>query len=209
MNPSADTVRPVIQQMMFIYFLLIKQTVIFNFPNRNRIISTSWLNTLLCVHLKPINVIISYDPSAMSNLEAGFPLRCFQRLSIPNIATERSTRRQSSYTRGQFTSVLSYQKRLFSNIHACSRQETNLSHASTFYIPKNWKPLLLEGSDCNIFFYKKANIQSLRVPDFFNRNRLVKIAIPSVLSFASLRIFDPFAICWDFTEISQLYTQYF
>jgi len=24
-------------------------------------ISTSWLNTLLCVHLKPINVIISHE----------------------------------------------------------------------------------------------------------------------------------------------------
>ena len=65
--------------------------VIFNFPNRNRAISTSQLNTLLCLHLTPINVIISYGPQTISNLETGFPLRCFQRLSIPNIATEQST----------------------------------------------------------------------------------------------------------------------
>ncbi len=60
----------------------------FTFPNRNRVISTPRLNTLLCVHLEPINVIISYGPQTNSHLEAGFPLRCFQRLSIPNLATE-------------------------------------------------------------------------------------------------------------------------
>jgi hypothetical protein len=58
------------------------------FPNRNRTISTPRLNTLLCLHLVPINVIISYVSQTIPNLEAGFPLRCFQRLSIPNIATQ-------------------------------------------------------------------------------------------------------------------------
>ena len=36
--------------------------MIFTFPNRNRVISTPQLNTLLRLHLVPINVIISYDP---------------------------------------------------------------------------------------------------------------------------------------------------
>ncbi len=72
---------------LFIFYFL---RVICNFPNRNRAISTSRLNTLLCVHLKPINVIISYGPQTISYLKTGFPLRCFQRLSIPDIATEQS-----------------------------------------------------------------------------------------------------------------------
>ena len=56
---------------------------------RDRRISTSWLNTLLCVHLKPINVIISHGSQMIINLGVGFPLRCFQRLSIPDIAALR------------------------------------------------------------------------------------------------------------------------
>ena len=70
-----------------IYFLI----VVCKFLNRNRNISTSQLNALLRLHLKPINVIISHGSITIPNLEAGFPLRCFQRLSIPDIATEHST----------------------------------------------------------------------------------------------------------------------
>ncbi len=81
--------------------------VIFKFPNRNRLISTSRLSTLRCVHLKPINVIISHVSQTIPNLGVGFPLRCFQRLSIPNIATLRCPWQDSRYTRGSFTSVLS------------------------------------------------------------------------------------------------------
>src|SRR3989338_4448426 len=40
-------------------------------------------------------------------LELGFPLRCFQRLSYPNVATEQCSWRNSSYTRGSFFPVLS------------------------------------------------------------------------------------------------------
>ena len=40
----------------FLFFLI----VVCKFLNRNRNISTSQLNTLLCLHLKPINVIISH-----------------------------------------------------------------------------------------------------------------------------------------------------
>ena len=82
--------------------------VVFKFPNRNRVISTSRLNTLRCVHLKPINVIISHDPQTIPYLEAGFPLRCFQWLSIPDIVTRQCRGCDSRYARGQFIPVLSY-----------------------------------------------------------------------------------------------------
>ena len=74
---------------------------------QDRRISTSRLNTLRRVHLKPINVIISYG-STISNLGAGFPLICFQRLSNPNIATWQCHWRDNQNTRGSFIPVLSY-----------------------------------------------------------------------------------------------------
>ncbi len=65
------------------------------FPNRNRVISTPQLNILLYFHLVPINLIISQGPIMIPNLKVGFPLRCLQRLSIPNIATRRCRGRDS------------------------------------------------------------------------------------------------------------------
>ena len=43
-----------------------------------------------------------------SNLEVGFPLRCFQRLSLPNIATGQCHWHDNPNTRGSSTLVLSY-----------------------------------------------------------------------------------------------------
>ena len=77
------------------------------FPTGTRPISTPWLNTLLCVHLVPINLIISQG-TTIPHLRTGFPLRCFQRLSIPNIATLQCHGRDSRQTRGSFIRVLSY-----------------------------------------------------------------------------------------------------
>ena len=48
------------------------------------------------------------DKSERSNLGVGFPLRCFQRLSLPYIATLRCSRRHNRYTRGTSIPVLSY-----------------------------------------------------------------------------------------------------
>jgi len=56
----------------------------------------------------PINVVISHGPQTIPYLGVGFPLRCFQRLSVPNIATEQCRWYDSSQTRGSFISVLSY-----------------------------------------------------------------------------------------------------
>ena len=60
----------------------------------------------------------AYQPSGLlgasplagwkSHLEAGFPLRCFQRLSIPNVAKQRCTWRYNCHTRGSSVPVLSY-----------------------------------------------------------------------------------------------------
>ena len=84
-----------------------------NIGQASRPISTDRLNTLLHLHLPPINLIVSEEPSGifrygMSHLEVGFPLRCFQRLSDPSIATERYRWRDNSYTRGSSVPVLSY-----------------------------------------------------------------------------------------------------
>src|SRR3954467_13221093 len=51
--------------------------------SRPRAISTGPLNTLLCLHVPPINVVVSHGPYSLKgdgkpHLEVGFPLRCFQ-----------------------------------------------------------------------------------------------------------------------------------
>ncbi len=49
-------------------------------------ISTPRLKTLLFLHLEPINPVIFRESITMSNLEEGFPLRCFQRLSFSKLS---------------------------------------------------------------------------------------------------------------------------
>ena len=74
----------------------------------SRAISTARLNTLLRLHLQPINVVVYNDPQGKSNLVAGFALRCFQRLSLPDADTQRCAWRHNWYTGGQSITVLSY-----------------------------------------------------------------------------------------------------
>ena len=50
-------------------------------------ISTARLNVLPRVHLQPIDVVVYHGMNGTPNLRESFPLRCFQRLSRPNIAT--------------------------------------------------------------------------------------------------------------------------
>ena len=78
-----------------------------------RPISTARLKRLHALHLPPINAVVSCGPSGTlrcgrSHLGRGFPLRCFQRLSLPDIATLRCPWRDNRYTSGQSTPVLSY-----------------------------------------------------------------------------------------------------
>src|SRR5207244_6288156 len=75
-----------------------------------RAISTGQLNTLRCVHLRPINLVIYEGPSGglrpgRSHLQAGFALSCLQLLSLPVIATEQCAWRHSSHTSGASTPV--------------------------------------------------------------------------------------------------------
>ena len=61
-------------------------------------LSTWWSATTLQGDLVP----------GRSHLQARFPLRCFQRLSLPNIATQQCLWRDNWYTSGTSTPVLSY-----------------------------------------------------------------------------------------------------
>lgn len=76
-------------------------------------ISTSQLHTLPCFHIWPINPVIYWGPLTpegvwISHLEAGFPLRCFQRLSLPDVANQPCSWQNNWHTRGQSIPVLSY-----------------------------------------------------------------------------------------------------
>ena len=76
-----------------------------------RPISTGKLNTLLCLHTRPINQVVflgSYHFCGKSHLEAGFTLRCFQRLSHPNLAIQPCHWRDNWCTIGLSIPVLSY-----------------------------------------------------------------------------------------------------
>ena len=57
--------------------------MIFTFPNRNRVISTPLLNTLLRLHIVPINVIISYDPIRNLILKLASLLDAFRGYPFP------------------------------------------------------------------------------------------------------------------------------
>src|SRR5659263_2003 len=76
-----------------------------------RPISTGPLRTLLHLHFRPINQVVylvPYHCCGKSHLEVGFTLRCFQRLSHPNVATQLCHGRDNWYTIGLSIPVLSY-----------------------------------------------------------------------------------------------------
>src|ERR1700729_776771 len=74
----------------------------------NRTISTGKLRTLHHFHTRPINVGVYHGSQGNARFEVGFPLRCFQRLSRPYIATLHCRWRDNCSTRGTFIPVLSY-----------------------------------------------------------------------------------------------------
>ena len=77
-----------------------------------RLISTGQLNTSLHLHLRPINDIVYVEPYSIlderSYLRGGFTLRCLQRLSRPNVATQLCPWQDNWCTRGSSIPVLSY-----------------------------------------------------------------------------------------------------
>jgi hypothetical protein len=52
--------------------------------------------------------LTQHNVARKSHLEAGFPLRCFQRLSIPNVANQPCPWQNNWHTRGPSNPVLSY-----------------------------------------------------------------------------------------------------
>ena len=77
-----------------------------------RAISTGQLHTSRYFHLQPINEVVYLGPSGLASgrtyLKAGFPLRCFQRLSLPHIATLLCRWHDNRSTSGVSIPVLSY-----------------------------------------------------------------------------------------------------
>src|SRR5437773_2695145 len=97
-----------------------------------RPISTGRLNTSPCVHLRPIYLVVCEGPYSMkdgrSHLGASFALRCFQRLSLPNVANQPCRWRDNWHTRGPSAPVLSYWGQLPSSFLRPRRIGTELSH---------------------------------------------------------------------------------
>src|SRR5690606_36596856 len=61
--------------------------------SRSSAISTTQVHTFVCFRIWPINLVIDWGPPTaegvrISHLEAGFPHRCFQRLSLPDVANQ-------------------------------------------------------------------------------------------------------------------------
>ena len=84
-----------------------------DFGSSPRPISTGQLNSLRSLHFRPINLVVfqeSYSPcgDGKPHLEAGFALRCFQRLSFPDVAIQPCPWRDNWDTSGPSTPVLSY-----------------------------------------------------------------------------------------------------
>ena len=77
-----------------------------------RPISTGQLNTLLHLHFQPINQIVLLGPYSFkderSYLRGSFTLRCLQRLSRPDVATQLCRWHDNWCTRGLSIPVLSY-----------------------------------------------------------------------------------------------------
>ena len=75
-------------------------------------ISTGQLKMSPFFHLQPINLVVFkgsyYIKYGKTHLKGGFPLRCFQRLSFPYIATLHCHWHDNRYTRGASIPVLSY-----------------------------------------------------------------------------------------------------
>ena len=65
-------------------------------------------NTSPCSQPWPINPIIYREPQQKPHLKTGFPLRCFQRLSLPHVANQPCHWRNNWHTRGTSIPVLSY-----------------------------------------------------------------------------------------------------
>ena len=93
------------------YFNYVNIFLTFDHWSSVRPISIGQLNTLLHLHLRPIYVVVfheSYLLRRKSFLVGGFALRCFQRLSLPYLATQLCPWQNNWCTSGTSIPVLSY-----------------------------------------------------------------------------------------------------
>ena len=67
----------------------------------DRLISTGKLNALLRLHIPPIYLVVFEVPIGTTHLGTGFTLRCLQRLSVPDIATQHCPWRDNWYKIGR------------------------------------------------------------------------------------------------------------
>jgi hypothetical protein len=74
----------------------------------DRAIRTGQLHVLPRFHTRPIDVVVFHGSHGRPGFEEGFPLRCLQRLSFPDLATLLCRWRDNRSTRGPSTPVLSY-----------------------------------------------------------------------------------------------------
>ena len=99
--------------LLFVYFLIVLKStnevsLLLDRDQAYRVISTGQLSACWHLHLQPIDVVVFHDPQGRPCFEGGFPLRCFQRLSFPNVATLLCRWRDNRSTSGSSTPVLSY-----------------------------------------------------------------------------------------------------
>src|SRR5438445_9199382 len=99
----------------------------------SRAISTARLKRSRALNLPPINLVVSQGPSGVLrpgrvHLGEGFPLRCIQRLSPPDIANRPCAWRHSRDTRRRFVRVLSYYVRRPSTLQRPHHYQSELSH---------------------------------------------------------------------------------
>ena len=74
-------------------------------------VRTGRLRRSPAVHARPIDLVVFQEPTHYCwkpHLGGGFALRCLQRLSGPDLATRRCRERDSRYTRGRSSPILSY-----------------------------------------------------------------------------------------------------
>src|ERR1700751_1017333 len=113
MNARCTTIRHLSDQL-FVRELCVYAWLCFQTLNgaacdqANRAISTSKLNALPRLHTWPIDGVVFPGSQAKPGFEVSFPLRCFQRLSRPYLATRLCHWRDNRSTRGTFFPVLSY-----------------------------------------------------------------------------------------------------
>ena len=97
-----------------------------------RAIRTGQLRALPRFHIRPIDVMVYHGPPGVApgrpGFEVGFPLRCFQRLSRPHLATRPCRWRDNRCTRGASIPVLSYWGQLLSSLLHPRQIGTELSH---------------------------------------------------------------------------------